>query len=398
MTTRLYYDDSRTTMFDARVVSCAASGDHFEVVLDRTAFYPTSGGQPFDTGALGAVAVVDVIDRDDKHIVHVVEAALEPGTTVAGAIDAERRRDHMEQHTGQHVLSAAFDRLSAVATVGFHMGSAVSTVDLAREVTTAEIEAAESAANRVIRENRAVTVRVVPADQVATLPLRRESTRSGPLRIVEVDDFDVSACGGTHVASTGEIGMVVVVASEKVRGGTRLSFLCGARALRGFRERRDRLAEAGRLLGVAPLDIVSRVEGLQHDAREAERTIKALREELARYRAIEWRESAETIGPHRVVLRTAAIEAAELKGMAQAVVAGPGVVAVLVGSGTPVPVVVARSADVAFDAAAFLKRATGALGGRGGGRPELAQGGLPAEAADIELFVRRSLADAHTGQ
>ena len=214
MTTRIYYDDGGTTTFAARVMGCVASGDHFEVTLDRTAFYPTSGGQPFDLGTLGAAAVVDVVERDDE-VVHVVTAAIEPGTTVVGAIDAARRRDHMEQHSGQHILSAAFDRACGVPTVGFHMGSDVSTIDLAREVTAAGIEAAETAANLVIREDRAVRVRTVPADQVALLPLRRESTRSGPLRIVEVDDFDVSACGGTHVARTGEIGRVRVTTIEK---------------------------------------------------------------------------------------------------------------------------------------------------------------------------------------
>jgi alanyl-tRNA synthetase len=396
MTTRIYYDDSRTTTFDAVVLACELAGERYEVTLDCTAFYPTSGGQPFDTGSIADAQVVEVIERDDDHVVHVVTRALEPGTRVGGAIDVARRRDHMEQHTGQHVLSAAFDRACGVATVGFHMGEESSTIDLAREVTTKEIEAAEDLANHVIREDRPVCVRVVTADQVASLALRRESTRSGPLRIVEVDDFDVSACGGTHVARTGEIGMVAVVATEKVRGGTRLSFLCGRRALRGFRERRERLAEAARLLGVAPLDIVGRVDGVQREAREAERTIKALRDELAGFRATEWRASAETIGAHRVVLRTATLAATELKALAQAVVAQPGMVAVLIGNGTPVPVVVARSADVVFDAGAFVKDAAGLLGGRGGGRPDLAQGGVSASTEEIETFVRRRLAEEGT--
>lgn len=393
MTTRLYYRDSRMTTFEAVVASCIAAGDRFEVTLDRTAFYPTSGGQPFDTGRIGDAPVVDVVDRDDAGVVHVVTAAIERGTLVTGVIDAGRRRDHMEQHTGQHVLSAAFERVCGAATVGFHMGADVSTIDLAREVTTSAIGAAEEAANRVIRETRAVTVRIVPADQVATLALRRESTRSGPLRIVEVDDFDVSACGGTHVSNTGEIGMVAVVASEKVRGGTRLSFLCGARACRGFGERRDRLAEAGRLLGVAPLDVVPRIGQLQHDVREAERSLRELRAELAGHRAAEWRASVETIGPWCVVLRRAAGDGSEVKALAQAVVAAPGLVAVIIGDGSPLPLVVARSADLTFDAGALVKQAAASFGGRGGGRPELAQGGMPASAAEIENFVRQRLAE-----
>jgi len=393
MTTRLYYTDSTLTTFDAVVTSCVAAEGRFEVTLDRTAFYPTSGGQPFDTGRIGAASIVDVVDRDDADIVHVATTAIEVASRVTGVIDAGRRRDHMEQHTGQHVLSAAFERVCGAATVGFHMGADVSTIDLAREVTMAEVAAAEEAANRVVRETRAVTVRMVPADQVATLPLRRESKRSGPLRIVEVDDFDVSACGGTHVSNTGEIGMLAVVASEKVRGGTRLSFLCGARACRGFVERRNRLAEAGRLLGVAPLDIVPRLEQLQNDAREAERSLRELRAELAGHRAAEFRASVETIGPWRVVLRRAAGDGSDLKGLAQAVVATPGLVAVITGEGSPLPLVVARSVDLTFDAGLFVKQTAASFGGRGGGRPEMAQGGVPASAVEVENFVRRRLSE-----
>jgi alanyl-tRNA synthetase len=208
-----------------------------------------------------------------------------------------------------------------------------------------------------------------------------------------VDDFDVSACGGTHVANTGEIGMVAVVASEKVRSGTRLSFLCGARACLGFEERRDRLAEAGRLLGVAPLDIVPRIGQLQHDAREAERSLRDLRAELAGHRAAELRASVETIGPWRVVLRRAAGDGPELKALAQAVVAMPGLVAVITGDGSPLPLVVARSTDLTFDAGAFVKRVAASLGGRGGGRPELAQGGVPVSAVEVENFVRQGLSE-----
>jgi alanyl-tRNA synthetase len=275
------------------------------------------------------------------------------------------------------------------------MSGEASTIDLAREVTTAEVEAAEDVANRVIREGRPVVVRSVPADEVASLALRRESSRTGPLRIVEIAGFDVSACGGTHVSSTGEIGMVVVVAVEKVRGGSRLSFLCGGRALRGFRDRRDCLAEVGRRLGVGALDVVAHVDRLLSEARDAERTARSLATELARYRAAAWRAGAETMGPGRVVLRASDLDAADLKALAQEIVTESGLIAVLIGSGTHTPVVVARAADVPFDAGGFVRAATAALGGRGGGRPELAQGGLTASTAEVELFVRRSLVGSH---
>ena len=392
MTHRLYYADGRAQTFDAVVESCAADGDHFDVRLDRTAFYPTSGGQPFDMGTLIGVAVIDVIDRDDRGITHVIAERIDPGTVVHGAIDWPRRRDHMQQHTGQHVLSAAFEATGAVPTVGFHMGADVSTIDLAREVSAAEIAAAELEANRVIWEDRMVNTRIVPEEDVPGLALRRQSTRSGPLRIVEIEDFDLSACGGTHVARTGEIGIVAASAWERVRGGTRVSFLCGARVLNGYRQLRDIAADAGRLLSVATRDIGPHIDRLQQSVRDAESRIRGLREELVGYRSAEAVAAAETIGPHRVVIRVdAAMDAAGLKQMAHALIASPGLVVVLAGAGDPTPVVVARSGDVAFDAGAFMKGATTALGGRGGGRAEMAQGGIPAPAETIAAYVRRTV-------
>lgn len=397
MTTRLYYDDCETTTFDAVVVQCVPAGDRFEVTLDRTAFYPTSGGQPFDTGQLGSADVVEVIDRESGAVSHIVTTPLGVGTTVSGVVDAFRRHDHMEQHTGQHVLSAALERTCGVATVGFHMGAELSTIDLAREVTADELREAETTANRVVRENRPVKIRIVAESEVATLPLRRAPTRAGDLRIVEIADFDVSACGGTHVSQTGAIGQVAVVGTEKVRGGTRVTFVCGGRALDALRARRDKLAEIGRLLGVAPLDAVSHVERLLGETRERERATRRLRAALAEYQAAAWREQAETIGPFRVVIRATDLDGADLKSLAQAVVAGPGVVAIVTGVGTPVPIVAARSADVIFDAGAVVKAVAAALGGRGGGRPELAQGGITSTAADVENFVRRHLREGNNG-
>lgn len=403
MTTRLYYDDSSLLTFDATVVSCTPSGAGYAVTLDRSAFYPTSGGQPFDTGTLDDIPVLEVSDGED-HVVHVVAAPLEVGRRVTGVVDAARRSDHREQHTGQHVLSAAFERVCGVATVGFHIGAESSTIDLAREVSAAEIDAAETSANRVVRNNVPVVVRIVPEDAVASLSLRRAPTRTGPLRIVEIDGVDVSACGGTHVTATGAIGLIVVTGTEKVRGGSRLTFLCGERALRGFRQRQARLVDLARMFGTAPLDVVPPIERLRDEARASQRALRELQNELAAYRADEWRAGAETIGPLRVVSRATTLGAGELKSQAQALVEAPGLVAVLTGAGEPRPVVVARSSDVAFDAGAFLNALTAALGGRGGGRSELAQGAVPAAAPAVDEWVRREIAGAsvtggeHTGQ
>src|SRR5262249_53879968 len=214
MTDRLYYTDSTLTDFDASVVDARVVGDRPHVVLDRTAFYPTSGGQPFDTGCLGGVPVVDVFDRDDGEVVHVLGAPLNGTTSVRGAVDWARRFDHMQQHTGQHILSAAFDREVAARTTSFHLGAEAATIDLDRELTPSQIAAAERAANWVVWEDRPVTVRFATAEEASRLPLRKEPVRTGRLRLVEVTDFDLSACGGTHVQRTGMIGVIAVAGWE----------------------------------------------------------------------------------------------------------------------------------------------------------------------------------------
>ena len=234
MTHRLYYHDPYLQAFDATISRVEPRGDRLGVWLDQTAFYPTSGGQPFDTGTLGpsgtsaSLRVVDVVDEDDGTIVQIVEPGtltLESGQAVHGVIDWPRRFDHMQQHTGQHVLSAAIARLFGVATVSFHLGAAVSTIDVARELSLAEVTAAENEANRVVWEDRPVAIRFASAEEAAAMPLRKEPARGGTLRLVDVDKFDLSACGGTHVARTGGIGVVAVASWERFKGGQRISFL-----------------------------------------------------------------------------------------------------------------------------------------------------------------------------
>ena len=396
MTERLYYRDSMLREFDASVVSVApaSSGSNFEVVLDRTAFYPTSGGQPFDTGSLGGARVIDVIDREDGEIAHIVETALDNGARVHGTIDWARRFDHMQQHTGQHVLSAAFDGLFGVRTVSFHLGAETATIDLAREVTAREVADAEAAANAVVWDNREIFVRFVSEAEAQSLPFRKEPTRTGELRVVEVANFDLSACGGTHVPAAGMIGVIAVAATERFKGATRLTFVCGGRALRSHGRLRDVVTRATRLLSVLPEEIGDTIERLQGDLKDAGRAAKKTHEELAAFRAEGLRARAATIGPWRgVLIAQPGWDAGTLKTLASAIVSEPGYVVVLTGDGRPVPVVAARSADVAVDAGAWIKKAAAALGGRGGGRPELAQGGLDATAEQVLDFANRTLTD-----
>jgi len=391
-TRRLYYTDSLQREFDATVVSSEVADGRATVVLDQTAFYPTSGGQPFDTGRLGEGRVVDVIDDDAGEVRHVVDTLLAPGARVHGTIDWPRRLDHMQQHTGQHVLSAAFDRLHGVRTVSFHLGSDTATIDLAREVTPAEIARAEAEANRVVWEDRSVTVRFATDDEVSQLPLRKEPVRSGLLRLVEVQEFDLSACGGTHVPATGMIGIIAVAAWERFKGASRVTFVCGGRALRAYGQLRDAMVAASRALSVAAPDVGATVERLQADAKELGRTIRRLQDEVAVGRAANLRAGAEDIAGRLGVLRhEPGWDAAGLKTLASAIVREPGTIAVLVGDGTPAPVVIARSADVNFDAAEWMKQAAGSLGGRGGGRPELAQGGLGVSPERVLAYAKDTL-------
>jgi len=392
MTTRMYFTDAQLAEFDATVISTQAIGDRFEVVLDQTAFYPTSGGQPYDTGRLGAARVIDVNDDDAGVIRHVTDSPLAEGARVHGLIDWPRRLDHMQQHTGQHVLSAAFDRLFNVRTTSFHLGAESATIDLAREVTPAEIARAEAEANRVVWEARPVTVRFVTSEEAARLPLRKEPVKSGTLRLVEVTDFDLSACGGTHVPQTGLIGMIGVAGWERFKGATRLTFVCGGRALKSHATLRDVVAGATRALSVLPSELASGIERLQAELKAGSREARKLQEELAGFRAAQLLDEAATIGPYRGVLRAhPGWDAAALKTLAAALVSGPGVIVVLTGEGSPTPVVVARSKDVAVDAGAWMTRATAELGGRGGGRPEMAQGGLVSDPERIFDFARQTL-------
>ncbi len=396
MTERLYYADPYCREFDAIVQRVDQRAGRLAVALDRTAFYPTSGGQPFDTGTLGGVAVLDVIDEDDGGVMHVIgEPAagvrLEPGQPVHGAIDWRRRFDHMQQHTGQHLLSAACDRLFGARTVSFHLGATASTIDLARELTREQIAAAEAEANRVIWENRPIAIRFVNAEDAAALPLRKEPSRDGTLRLIDVEDFDLSACGGTHVARTGAVGLIATGSVERFKGGQRVEFFCGGRALDRFRFVRDSLAGAVRQLSVLPDEVPAAIERLQGEARERQRTVMALELELARYRAAELAASAQPVASGLAVLAAVDADAGGLKSLASAITARPGHVAVLVSTSRPALVVVARSKDAAVTANEIVAALIAKFGGRGGGKPDLARaGGLDATSEAI-LDLARSM-------
>ncbi|MBE3133137.1 MAG: hypothetical protein IMZ55_06670 [Acidobacteria bacterium] len=393
MTERLYYTKPSQLEFDAVVTGVVQQGNQPAVHLDRTAFYPTSGGQPFDTGRLNGIRVLDVVEREDGTILHVVEEELAPGQAVHGVVDRERRFDHMQQHTGQHVLSAAFDRLWRARTVGFHLGALVSSLDLDRELPPTAIASAEDEANRVVWEDRPVSIRFVAEGDAASLDLRKEPGRSGVLRVIAVEDFDLSACGGTHVARTGEVGIIAVSSWEKLRGGIRLEFLCGDRALRAYRTLRDSVAGCIRHLSVLPDELPAAIERAQAENKDLRKMIRAQQDRLAGFEAQALAARAAAAGrERRVVEALDGWDANGLKTLAVAITAAPGYGVALFSMSTPVLAVVARSKDSTLDARATLAALIGRFGGKGGGKPDLAQGGgLSGDLQEILKAARESM-------
>jgi len=238
-TERLYYRDSRLLEFDARVISLSELDDgQIAVTLDRTAFYPTGGGQPTDTGMLGDARVIDCIDAEDDGVLHVIQGpAPEVGDSVHGKIDRLRRLDHLQQHTGQHILSAAFVQLFDAPTHSFRVLDHECEIDVALvDPTDERIEQAVDLANQIIWESRSILIRQVTSEEAATLPLRKEPAREGELRLIQIGDFDLTPCGGTHAESTGEVGVIAVRSWERAKGLTRIHFMAGIRALADYRK------------------------------------------------------------------------------------------------------------------------------------------------------------------
>jgi alanyl-tRNA synthetase len=385
MTVRHYYTDAYRAEFTAAIVE--RSGDGTRVYLDETAFYPTSGGQPHDVGTLGGVAVVDVVDEDER-IAHVLAAPLGGGGSeprLVGRIDWVRRYDHMQQHTGQHLLSAVFEDMFGAKTVSVHFGPESSTLDLDVESLTHEqFVAAEARANELVGEARPVAVTF--EDAQTAQGLRKASDRAGTLRIVSIEGVDRSACGGTHVRSTAEIGAVLVRSSEKVRKTTRVEFVCGRRALRRVRRDLDALSAIAASLSSSLDDAPAVVATQSERLREADNARKKLDRELSGYRVRE-RYDATTPGADgvRTIVVRDATSIDELRAFAQAAFALPRVV-VIGALLTPASVLLASSEDSGIDAGRLLKERLAIVGGRGGGSPRLAQGSVP-DADVVEAVV-----------
>ena len=374
-TERLYYTDCYLREFEARVLRSESAPNGFKVYLDRTAFYPTSGGQPTDSGTIAGLQVLEAVDEGDA-IAHLLRQAPET-EGVSGKIDWARRFDHMQQHTGQHILSAAFERIGSYKTVSFHLGEGSSSIDLDSDrLGVRQLEEAEDAANQVVFENRPVRISFQAAEEASRLELRKPTSREGEVRLVEVEGFDLSACGGTHVSRTGAVGLILVRKVEHMKGLTRVEFMCGGRAQRQARRDFRVLSEAARLFSAA-LDTVPELIAKQsQELREGVRGREKLLERLAEFQAKELWQAAPVINGHRIVRQVfPAEESALAKMLAHALAKLPSAVALLGVKGKPAALFFAQTTGGPAEMGGVLKQTVTRFGGKGGGGRDFAQGG-----------------------
>jgi alanyl-tRNA synthetase len=378
MTERIYYNDSYAREFESPIASLEDNGKR--VYLERTAFYPTSGGQPFDLGTLGGIAIEEIVDEDDHRVAHILASPLAtPSGAITGSIDWARRWDHMQQHTGQHLLSAVLIELFDITTVSFHMSATSSTIDVsAASISAQQAEKVEERCAEIIAEARPISISY--EDSSEDLGLRKASARTGTLRIVTIENLDRSACGGTHVRSTAELGPILLRKIDKMRGNARIEFVCGLRAIRTARRDFRTLSEISKLVSV-PIEEAAAVVAAQTErAKNFEKTALRLAAELAKREGQDLYAATvpDADGIRRVTHKGPIDDA--VRARAQAFVAGSKA-AFLAISSDPPAILLAASADSGIHAGERVKAAVTAAGGRGGGNQTLAQGSVPSAAA-----------------
>ncbi len=394
MSERLYFHDSHLLEFEARVVAAGVQDGRHVIELDRTAFYPTGGGQPHDIGTLDTWQVEEVQATDDDRVVHFVVAA-DParaaeggaplpavGTTLHGRVDAARRRDHLQQHTGQHILSQALVRAGKIETRSFHLGATTATIDVDARLSEAILARAIAIANDVVFSDRELRVHLVAADELDRFQIRRQTFHGARIRLIEIDGFDVSTCGGTHAHRTGEVGLIAVLGSERTKGLQRVEFACGGRALAQLEADRKIVAATARELSTSPDQVVPQLRRLVESEKAARKRARKLFEAGLDTTARELIATANAVGPTgrvRFVARQldeTTFEEAQL--LARRVAAEPGlVVALAVAEEAGAKLVLARSADVELHAGEAIKALAAKLPARGGGSAQQAQAALP---------------------
>lgn len=376
--TRLYYKDAYLTEFDAHVVEKFAVDNYWGVVLDRSAFYPTSGGQPHDTGVLNDIPVVDVFEREtDKAVVHVLSRPVE-GEEVHGQVDWERRFDFMQQHTGQHILSHVCEAVLDADTVGFHLTETMLTIDITHApLSVEEWQAIEERANAIVFADQPVEAQFMTEAEVSALPLRKQPTVAGPIRIVRTAGLDYSPCGGTHCRTTGSVGLILIRKAERRGTETRLDFVCGRRALTDAHRKNHLVNELAASLSVGEGEVAAAVARLQEESKSTMRQLKQTENRLLDFEVEGLLHQAQTIGDIRLVRVTLSHDNPMwAKYLAVRLAERPKCVA-LIGfvQNNSVQLTFSRSADTPVDMRPLLKDACRMVGGGGGGQPNMAQGG-----------------------
>ena len=370
MTLRLFDDDVRLMEFQATVTKAGERNGRAFVELDQTCFYPESGGQPCDLGWLNESSVTNVIEENGS-ILHFLDNPLETGITVNGRIDANRRSDHMQQHSGQHILSKAFIEMAGAETIGFHLGQTDATIDLNVPPPDPQIlTQVEDLANRIVRENRPIHIQILSRKEAALLPVRKLPENETSVRIVEVEQFDWNGCCGTHVRQTGEIGLIKIVRSEKYKQGSRITFLCGERALKDYQQKGELLQKITREFSVGESDLLDKMMQMREQAQSASKQIKSLNEKMIGYLIPELLEQAERCGNVRIVQTILNdLPVKEAQSMANRLIEEENLLVIL-GLDLPAPqLILARSKNLNLDLKPAFEKSCSILDGKGGGPP-----------------------------
>jgi len=394
MTLRLYYQDSALCEFSAKIIQKSDTKCGPAVLLDQTAFYPTSGGQPYDTGSLGDISVLDVWEDEEGRIWHTLER-FPDGEVVSGLINWSRRFDHMQQHTGQHILSSAFlDELDA-NTIGFHLGAESSTIDLdIPNLRGDDVHKLEIIANHLVWENRLVKILFVEEDELDNIPFRKPPQVSGEIRVIWIDDYDASACGGTHVQYTGEVGLIKIIGTERYKGGVRVTFLCGQRALKDYHRVLKSIQHISTDLSIHQNDLGETINRLQEENKSIHRELSKTRKELMAHEAKRlWENTPEIDGVRKVASHWESYSFDDIRAISDCLRQNPKTLILLAATGGKnIRLICTRSDDLPdIDASVILKKAAERLGGRGGGSSAMALGGAP---KSKHSFVILALQDA----
>jgi alanyl-tRNA synthetase len=380
MNQKLYHKDPYRHTFTSPVLEHLEVDDQYAVLLKHTAFYPTSGGQPYDRGTLNGIPVLEVRETDEHQILHLLEAPLMENM-VEGRIDWDRRFDHMQQHTGQHLLSQACLTVCEADTISFHLGKESSTIDVTLpDITPGRIAEIEKLANQIIYENRPVHIHWLSEQELRKFPVRKMPTVKEPIRLVEIHEFDFSPCGGTHCANTGELGSIKVIKWENYKGGARLHFVCGWRALRDYQHKAALLKDLSDNLTAGEADLPQLLTKLQDDNKTLRREVTHVSRQLVHYEAQTLLGKCERRG--EISLLTQIFDnrsQSDLKTLAAAVLDQTSQTVVLFGSRieSKAALVFSRTRDLSVNMNDLMKAACTAIGGRGGGSLHQAQGGGP---------------------